>query len=267
MFVLRYGREPPSVLLSTNATHSEAIATVEGSTDDKGKLVGDITFSFDNDQIGFSALNQSYDPTVVISSSNENSNFLTPQFDVDEFLLPGVADEPGVLETFDTTPSPLSKSQQLRSPKNGQFDEPMTDIVSSLQKQVTSLEKLISIKASDEKNQISNLQAKVAQLEQTLFQSSERERQLEATLGVIFDAFQATGAPQAQPNKALWNLVMSHSSQAISSTTGCSGQVNDGQQTKFRSLTMTPVSAPPVSTPGSREKAYVYADSAYGSMR
>ena len=194
---------------------------------------------------------------------------LTPPLDIDEFLVPDVTEDSDQSFRFDGDVYQTFKQTEAKQSLDGQHDFPMLKVVSSLQQQVTSMETLLSSQTGKEKDRIFSLQTQVAQLEQKLFQSSERERQLEATLGVVFDAFHATGAPQAQPNKALWNLVMSHSSQAISSATNCSGHGGDAQGESVNSVQFSAVSPLlPVQAIGKAvERQALHPDSAYGSMR
>jgi len=62
---------------------------------------------------------------------------------------------------------------------------------------------------------------------------SERERMMEATLGMVWSALAATGSPEVQPNTALWNLVstiapnaLKYYSPAAPRHTGLPGQYN-----------------------------------------
>ena len=140
------------------------------------------------------------------------------------------------------------------------------DLVRNLQEQVTAMENMLA-KQAKEKDRVFSLQEQVVQLEQKLYQSSERERQLEATLEVIFDAFQATGAPQAQPNKPLWNLVMSHSSRAVGAATQRSSPNDNAKERLSASNSFLTMSPAMTFAANSKVTAQTPPDSTYGSVR
>lgn len=266
--MLKYNREPPDVFgpaASESRTHTETIR--ESAVEINQDLgASDVNFHLGNGPTGLSTLSNSFsEEGTHVDFRTDSARPITPPFDMDEFLMPGVAEDSEGSNTFDSSPALATKPLPSTESSNVENDLPIFKIMSSLQQQVSSLEVLLANQATKEKADISSLQAQVVQLEQKLFQSSERERQLEATLGVVFDAFQTTGAPQAQPNRALWKLVMSHSSQAISSMTGPE-QTDEGQLSSVKALDPPLMSqAMSISTKGKR--GFMYPDSAYGSMR
>ena len=61
------------------------------------------------------------------------------------------------------------------------------------------------------------LEARMQDLAQRLNRPTQQQRAVESVLRMVWEAFQATGLPQAQPDSALWNLVMSVTPGAIRS--------------------------------------------------
>lgn len=271
LFVLQFNRQPPNVFGTGPRAHSHVIDSVEQTRVVNVTSDHPTEYSLDssNDSVVDYGLTDSFFEQAMDFDLGLPPNNIQPDstpLDMDEFLAPEPAQDlhnpiqtGAGAETADVGQTPVEH-------ENEQPSGPMQDVVASLQQQVTALENMISTQTTKDKDQLFALQEKVVQLEQKLFQSSDRERQLEATLEVIFDAFQASGAPQAQPNKPLWNLVKSHSSQIIGSVTGNSGQ-NVGDQGAVSSnnfLSMSPSLTFATEPKGS---ARTPPDSAYGSVR
>ena len=268
IFVRKYNRQPPDIFGSNCNESYSAVEIAGGSIEetDQSCVDGNMNLQFGNSQADFHAFTGSFDDHVnSMDFGSNDTRPLTPPLDMDAFLVPDMLEDSEDSPPCDMRQHPASKLPQANEQSHDQRNYPVLKVVSTLQEQVSSLEALISTQSAKEKDRIVELQTQNAQLEQKLFQSSERERQLEATLGVIFDAFQATGAPQAQPNRALWNLVMSHSSQAISTVTGRSQQLSEGQGAST-TPSFTPMSLP-MQRSSTGKRAAVHPDSAYGSLR
>lgn len=182
---------------------------------------------------------------------------------VDDFL---VSDPTPDLDTVTgadaVSAEPVGTAQPANVAESEQCKPPTDKAVAGLQQQMAALERMISTQRANEKDQIQSLQEKVFQLEQKLYQSSEREQKLEAALHVIFDAFQASGAPSAQPDKPLWKLFMTHTGQAIGPTNGSPGQQEAAPSSSFMSMSPTLTF-----TALGKNAAQTPPDSTYGSTR
>lgn len=271
LFVLQFHREPPNVFGVGSRAQSHVIDSVEPTREANVATDPPVQYSLDsrNDSLVDYGLTDSFFEQAIEFDLGLPPNNMQPDtapLDMDEFL----AQEPAQdLHNPNQTGAGAEAAEAVETPvvnENEQPSAPMQDVVASLQQQVTALENMISTQTSKDKDRLFALQEKVVQLEQKLFQSSERERQLEATLEVIFDAFQASGAPQAQPNKPLWNLVKSHSSQVIGSVTSNSGQ-NGGDQGTMSSNSFMSMSPSLTFATESKVSARTPPDSAYGSVR
>ena len=271
LFVLQFNREPPNVFSTRSRPQLHVIDSVESTREANVATDPPVQYTLDSrdDSLVDYTLTDSFFDQAMEFGLGLPPNNMQPDstpLDMDEFLAQDPAQD---LHDSNQTGAGAEATNVGETPvtnENEQPSAPMQDVVASLQQQVLALESMISKHVNQDKDRLLALQEKVVQLEQKLFQSSERERQLEATLEVIFDAFQASGAPQAQPNKPLWNLVKSHSSQVIGSITSNSKQ-NGGDQGPMSSnsfLSMSP-SLTFATTP--KVSARTPPDSAYGSVR
>lgn len=255
------------------------ITTTGATTSDTAPYPGiptPMTSNIANESSGIFDLNDSFFDDAMnfdLGMPMDNTQPATPPLDISDYIDPSAelqvtVDKATNNDTSEARPvvEPLREVQPVEE-QTDKSGLPMHDLVNNLQQQVTALETILSNQTNKEKDRLYQLQEKVVQMEQKLFQSSERERQLEATLGVIFDAFQATGAPQAQPNKALWNLVMSHSSQAIGSVTGSSKQPEEKQDKASPGGYMPMTPSLTFAERGRKESVRTPADSTYGSVR
>jgi hypothetical protein len=266
LFVLQFNRDPPNIF-SAVSQRDDTIDTMDPSqgVDDASQLAVQAPLDIANDSSGVYGLTDSFFDQAMdfdLALPGDSTESATPLLDMNEFLVPEPA--PQHLEESNNHEASAISAGRNAQPQ-GKQENPSMSVdggLVTLEQKVTALEAIISAQTNKDKDRIFSLQEKVVQLEQKLFQSSEREQQLEATLGVIFDALQRTGDSRAQPNKALWNLVMSHSSQAIGSVTGTSER-NEGKREKPSPEGFFPISP----TLTFKTSAQTPPDSAYGSIR
>ena len=111
----------------------------------------------------------------------------------------------------------------------------------------------------------------LALLEQRIMQPNQQLRAVEAVLGVVWEALRTTGAPQAQPNGTLWNLVMSVAPGAVSSPSvplhnAASSVVPDPSieaHTRADAMTIEPEA---LTSFVQKNQNCTWSDSAYGSI-
>lgn len=268
LFVLQFSREPPNVFATESRTQSHVINASVSSNP-----IVETPLGFGNDLGNYGLTNSFFDQAMDydLGLTITGTDPVIPALHINEFIIPDPPQAHHLLKTDDTkagaqgaisTPpaSPLPRNQATNA------GDSISDVVATLQSQVNALENMLSTQRNKEKDQLSSLQERNVQLEQRLYQSSEREQQLEATLGVIFDALQATGAPPAQPNKALWRLVMSHSSQAVGSVSTVA-EKNESKTERVSSNSFISMSPSLSFATSSKITAQTPPDSTYGSVR
>ena len=267
LFTLRYGRAPPADVFDTGHDLSTPMSRIDSGSGSTETIFGQSEFAAPGDSMDLFPSGWQNSLGLPDSDGLEAN---VPPLDWDSWLLPDTT------ISSDLPVQNMPKANALAAPrpsasetlKASAEDVSLQRTVRILQGQVASLEKVLNVRGSQNMDRIFTLQSQVAQLEQQLFQSSTRERQLEATLGVVFDAYQATGAEKAQPNQPIWNLVMSHSSKGASGTSRT--QNNDTPGTVV--LPETPLPAPSVETAqllktvGKGKELVLASDSAYGSF-
>ena len=235
--MLKYGRPPPSDVFGSSPSMAPPVVNFAQSNLPDHSIIPTLPSATISQQVG----NFNVSGPFEQHESEMNAN---PEFDLDEFLNMSAETESGFC--FQSMEQETHVLQPNAPPTT---EEPsLPSLVASLSQQVTSLERKLESDGKDRDEKNFSLQRRNAELEQKLFQSSEREKQLEAALEVIFDAFRATGAPQAQPGLPLWKLAMSHSARATTS-----------QPSEER------VQGYGISTPGGESMSR--ADSAYGSSK
>ena len=266
LFNLQFNRVPPTMFNATDRNETnDTVYTSQGA--DIADLTTQNAVDIGNDSSGVYTFPDSFFDQAMdfdLTLPDDGTESATPLLDMNEFLVLEPAQPARRLEerkSHGAVAIPIIEDTQAQEKRETPI-MPAEGGLATLEHKVTALEGIISAQTNKDKDRIFSLQEKVVQLEQKLFQSSEREQQLEATLGVIFDALQRTGDSRAQPSKALWNLVMSHSSQAIGSVSGTSER-NEGKREK-----PTPEAFLPIS-PSLTFKTSVQTppDSAYGSIR
>lgn len=183
---------------------------------------------------------------------------------MDDFLVQDATLDPQAVAGASATEESIRHEPQLAVKENEQSTPPVNGTVASLQQQMAALERLVSTQRANEKDHIQSLEEKVFQLEQKLYQSSEREQRLEVALSVIFEAFKGTGAPQAQPHKPLWRLYMSSTGQLAGPAPVSPAQSEDRPEAV---TTNSFLSMSPSLTFATKPAAQTPPDSTYGSTR
>ena len=271
IFKLRYGRDAPSDVFST--TQSRPVDIQESHVHDSHNLT-DVETYLNNATPSVmetpmsdieAEVNQFYDEGYLRPVTDNRQPSSPPEFDIAQYV------ETPAVDNLYLTPSQTNESfnvslhtacQPQFGPDSG--DAPSQSVLETLQSQLKSLESKFESQVVDDRRRIFSLQSQNAHLEQKLFQSSEREKQLEALLGVVFDGYQNTGAQQAQPNMPLWKLVMSHISPAAPA---------DGQRLSVTAATSSPPNMRATQVTGTTQEAkqagerMMRSDSAYGSSR
>ena len=265
MFSLLYNRPPPDVFGGTSSIHlaNGVASTQEASAPAYVPQLASNGSS--NDCLVDYGLNDSFFDQAMDFDLGLPADGLVPAtLNIEEFLVSDPTTDLQVVEGASAHAEAIVPGPPLAAKESEQSSSPRKDTVTSLQQQMAALERIVSTQRANEKDQIQSLQEKVFQLEQKLYQSSEREQKLEAALHVIFDAFQASGAPQAQPNKPYWKLFMTHTGQGVGPAPVSPAQ-SEGQQEAVPPSSFLSMS--PSLTFAAKPAAQTPPDSTYGSTK